>query len=416
MKVKKLLLREETEKVLHTKSNGDRLVANSSGHGYAAYTRNNTYIGHIEADTDEAAIAEFNKKNPKYESLNEDYLDSAEYRIQRYEDDIPDLFHRLHDGYMSGMVNARAYADVLAKIYSLLEELDYGTEIDEAMNLTPEGKVLKRAIKNIVVDTDDELRAYVMQVTEEVIDERNNVEESVLTEASIKLDPTEDSEEKEIDRSYNDFSEDELKKMRTFDNLNDYYDDDFDDLSAFEECGEVKTADALYGVERDDTLTEGRYLDTTGVLGSVGATYSDADLRKAWNEGKDSDPSIQAYNDDFDAWKKDTLDNMSKNEALDRRSGIDLDMVGVRVANLLDVDKLGEDDWIEFYCKDSHTFMNSNEVGLRFEASGADKTLVGSMRTNNGRIDVKITNGSEAKCDSAEEVARFIAGEFGVSI
>ncbi len=358
-------------------------------------------------------------KSIESETLNirEDYLDSADYRIQRYEDDISDLIERLHKGYVSGMVNAKAYADALARVYTILEELDYAeTSTNEAMNLNSEGKVLKRAIKKIVVDSDDELKDYVMQVTQEVIDERNNVEEGLVNDVDVNLDPSEDLvDEEEIDRTYHDCSEDELKKMGAFNNLNDY-DDDYDDLSSFTECDEVKRVNTLYGVEKDDTLNEAKYLDTNGIMGKAGATYSDADLKKAWEEGKDSDPSMQSYNDDFDAWKKDTVDNMSKNEAFDRRSGIDLDMVGVRVANLLDVDELGEDDWIEFYCKDSHTFMNSDEVGLRFEASGADKTLVGNMRTNKGRIDVKITNGSEAKCDSAEEVARFIAGEFGVSI
>ena len=64
------------------------------------------------------------KNNMKISQLNEDYLDSAEFRIQRYEDEIPELFHKIHDGYMSGMVNAKAYAEALHKIYDALEELD----------------------------------------------------------------------------------------------------------------------------------------------------------------------------------------------------------------------------------------------------------------------------------------------------
>lgn len=67
----------------------------------------------------------------KVKHLNENqvkFLDSAEFRIQRYEDYISELFHKVHDGYMNGMVNAKAYADVLAKIYSVLETLDYVDE------------------------------------------------------------------------------------------------------------------------------------------------------------------------------------------------------------------------------------------------------------------------------------------------
>ena len=70
MKVKKMLLREETEKVLHTKSNGDKLVSAASGDGYTAFTKDDVHIGHISAETDATAIAEFSKKEPKYEALD----------------------------------------------------------------------------------------------------------------------------------------------------------------------------------------------------------------------------------------------------------------------------------------------------------------------------------------------------------
>lgn len=46
--------------------------------------------------------------------------------------------------------------------------------VSESMNLSPEGKELKRAIRNIVTDTDEELLEYVTDITKEVIDERHN--------------------------------------------------------------------------------------------------------------------------------------------------------------------------------------------------------------------------------------------------
>lgn len=51
--------------------------------------------------------------------------------------------------------------------------------LDEKLNLDKEGKALKRAIKSIIVDNDDELREFVSAIVEEVISERNSLEESV---------------------------------------------------------------------------------------------------------------------------------------------------------------------------------------------------------------------------------------------
>lgn len=51
--------------------------------------------------------------------------------------------------------------------------------LDEKLNLDKEGKALKQAIKNIVVDNDDELREFVSAIVEEVISERKGLEESV---------------------------------------------------------------------------------------------------------------------------------------------------------------------------------------------------------------------------------------------
>lgn len=104
-------------------------------------------------------------------------------------------------------------------------------------------------------------------------------------------------------------------------------------------------------------------------------------------------------------------------EAFDTHSDIDLDMVGVRVANLLDVEALGEDNWIEFDCKETRALIGAPELHMAFEATGANKMLRGYMRARtDGTIAVYIKNGSEGEFRNPEEIARFIAGEFGISI
>ena len=571
MKVKKMLLREETEKVLHTKSNGDKLVAASSGDGYTAFTRDNVRIGHISAETDAAAVAEFSKKEPKYESMNEDYLDSAEYRIQRYEDDIPELFHRVHDGYMNGMVNAKAYADVLAKIYSVLEELDYVDEsLKESYMDTHEGVAhvdtldLMAALKSVVKEYghmelvtplycelhDDEhgrrlelnkavdeglaedskvkngkfagntinfnidaggaasgnklidlpisaevpvsanvpvdlgvdgasvgflggqagQGGTIHDTTNETADdnfmnaekmERNEfnshqgklediefvmteyIADSILIEfvkkvdattwlvgvedevVTVKFDPSWSEYVYTIEgkgpyshRSYEYISRDVydfVMSQRT----GDEYDDDFDDLSSFNECSDVKRADALYGVEGREDLVEAVYTDTSGIMGVAGETYTTAELRKIWNDNHNDDPSMVKYNGDYDKWVSDTLAQMSRNddvgEAFDMSRGPDLGKLSWQVASYLDVDALGEDKWIEFICDDPRD-TTGGKKSMRFEAIGEDAHMYGFIRTNGDAVDVQFRNGSEAVCHSPEEIARFIAGEFGISI
>ena len=51
-------------------------------------------------------------------------IDAAVVRIQRYEDDIPDVFHAAHDNYMNGVIDADSYADTLEKIYSTLKDIN----------------------------------------------------------------------------------------------------------------------------------------------------------------------------------------------------------------------------------------------------------------------------------------------------
>lgn len=119
-------LQEEIEK-LHTKPNGEYLVKADSGKGYTAFSRDNVAIGGIDnedADSDDKAIDKF-KRNEYSECLNEAYFDTAEYRIQKYEDDIPELMAGMHDDYMEGKLDAARYAEVLKKVYDALAECDY---------------------------------------------------------------------------------------------------------------------------------------------------------------------------------------------------------------------------------------------------------------------------------------------------
>lgn len=624
MKVRKMLLREETEKVLHTKSNGDKLVVASSGDGYTAFTRDNVRIGHISAETDAAAVAEFSKKEPKYESMNEDYLDSHEYRIQRYEDDIPELFHRAHDNYMSGMLNPRAYADALARIYNALEEIDVPSATDESLTEsymdTHEGVAhvdtldLMAALKSVVreyghmelvtplyceLHDDEHGRRLELNraVDEGLVPDKiggdinlnldgshssvgflggtatntNNGEEGDHDSSnSHKEDLDEDSKIKngkfagntinlnispnmsgaasgnklidlpisadvpvsanvpldlgvdgasvgflggtggqggEIHDTTNestddDFMDAENMDMSEFDShqgklediefvmteyiadsmliefvkkvdattwlvgvedevvtvkfdpswseyvytiegkgpyshssyeyisrdvhdfvmsqrTGDEYDDDFEDLSSFNECSDVKRADALYGVEGREDLVEAVYTDTSGIMGVAGETYTTAELRKIWNDNHNDDPSMVAYKGDYDKWVSDTLAKMSRNddvdEAFDMSHGPDLGKLSWQVASYLDVDALGEDKWIEFICDDPRD-TTGGKKSMRFEAIGEDAHMYGFIRTNGDAVDVQFRNGSEAVCHSAEEVARFIAGEFGISI
>ena len=199
----------------------------------------------------------------------------------------------------------------------------------------------------------------------------------------------------------------------------DEYDDDFDDLSSFNECSEVKRADALYGVRERDDLVEAVYTDTNGIMGIAGETYTTDELRKIWNDSHNDDPSMAKYNGDYDRWVSDTLAQMSRNddvdEAFDMSYGPDLGKLSWQVSSFLDVDALGEDKWIEFICDDPRDVVGGTKT-MRFEAIGENDHKYGFIRTNGDAVDVQFRNGSEAMCHSAEEVARFIAGEFGISL
>ena len=64
--------------------------------------------------------------------------------------------------------------------------------LKESLNLDSSGNKLKNSIKNIVVDSDDELREFVKSVVEEVISERhddlNESYESRIYNVSVESD------------------------------------------------------------------------------------------------------------------------------------------------------------------------------------------------------------------------------------
>lgn len=64
--------------------------------------------------------------------------------------------------------------------------------------------------------------------------------------------------------------------------------------------------------EASHILNESIYKDTSGIMGDLDAAYSIEDLKAAWEEGKDSDPSMLEYGDDFDSWLEDTVANMTQ--------------------------------------------------------------------------------------------------------
>lgn len=595
MKVKKMLLREETEKVLHTKSNGDKVVAAASGDGYTAFTRDDVRIGHISAETDAAAIAEFSKKEPKYEALDMS-VEELQRTADRYLDvEIDELMRTILE--KTSSMNREQLSRLVRwcrNFYALLEEFASDTMTESYMD-THEGVAhvdtldLMAALKSVVreyghmelatpvycelMDDDHGRRLELNKVTDEQLTEDSkpsmfdtkqrsgdfsgntlnlNLSPNVNASPNINLSPnlkTGDNTAKLADVSPvvkaqvnpnvsatvkadgasvgaaggvagstnvpaqedmnesnealdDDFMDAEKMDMSEFDShqgklediefvmteyiadsmliefvkkvdattwlvgvedevvtvkfdpswseyvytiegkgpyshssyeyisrdvydfvmsqrTGDDYDDDFEDLSSFKECSEVKRADALYGVKERDELVEAVYTDTSGIMGVAGETYTTAELRQIWNDNHNDDPSMAKYNGDYDKWVSDTLAQMSRNddvdEAFDMSYGPDLGKLSWQVASFLDVDALGEDKWIEFICDDPRDVVGGTRT-MRFEAIGENDHKYGFIRTAGSSVEVKFRNGSEAMCNSAEEVARFIAGEFGLSI
>lgn len=118
------------------------------------------------------------------------------------------------------------------------------------------------------------------------------------------------------------------------------------------------------------------------------------------------------WDEAYKRWKDSDKDGM--NESFDRN--INLDKVVMEVSNLLDDKALG-DDWIEVFPTVDAYPIGNDEYSVKLEITGGDDiTRKANFRTNNGRVEVMFWNGSEAMCDSPEQIARFIAGEFGLDL
>ena len=214
--------------------------------------------------------------------------------------------------------------------------------------------------------------------------------------------------------------DDVLKWLEDFENdayyayiEKDEYDDDYEDLSAFESLNEVRKANKLFGINES--------ADMDVIRNELKKEIAKRGL-KLNPEVIDIDSAaeyIASAGDDYsvDQWIKDTKANYPNHfltEAFDRTSAIDLSRVSWQVASMLDVEALGEADWIEFVCDDPRD--QGREKVMRFEAIGEDAHKYGFIRTAGDRCEVKFRNGSEAMCNSSQEIARFIAGEFGISL
>lgn len=123
---------------------------------------------------------------------------------------------------------------------------------------------------------------------------------------------------------------------------------------------------------------------------------------------------FKVIEDKYSGWTILFKESKSIKESFPRT--IDLDQVVIQVANLVDEKALG-DDWIEVFPIRDAIQSASGEYFVRLEITGPDDVKKkATFRTRNGRVEVAFLNGSEAMCDSAESIARFIAGEFGLSI
>lgn len=144
----------------------------------------------------------------KYESLKESIVDE-------YDGEVIDLAQM---SFESGHYFERSDFDSNAEYEEYLGYMDMGPEgfyeefkdqldfdpdfvamygydeYDEALNLDSYGKSLKRAIKNLTLDSDEELRDFVNKVVDEVIAEENSSREPVLESNTEFQIPPADSE------------------------------------------------------------------------------------------------------------------------------------------------------------------------------------------------------------------------------
>lgn len=88
----------------------------------------------------------------------------------------------------------------------------------------------------------------------------------------------------------------------------------------------------------EESLKESTYNDYGGIMGEPGEQYTDADLKSYWDSNNSSDPVLNAYKGNYDAWLKDTISNMHRvNEAIMKR--LEAYVSNINEAEMSDEDK-----------------------------------------------------------------------------
>ena len=182
-------------------------------------------------------------------------------------------------------------------------------------------------------------------------------------------------------------------------------------------------------IRKVDRMTQGYGYETIYVVGDNGSYdegFEDEDEAIAYaKENGYTEVRIcyesEDWNGDIDSeygdlvWEADGDVEESLNETFNMSINLDEDVCDV--ANMLDVDVLGEENWIEvFPTGDVRPLMGGGSyVSLEITGPG-DDCRKATFTAKGGCVEVQFRNGSEAKCYGADEIARFLAGEFGVAL
>lgn len=193
-------------------------------------------------------------------------------------------------------------------------------------------------------------------------------------------------------------SEDLKKRMRIYEAKHRALIKEDTEKTIIKKAKDLKVGDIITKTEPNGWKSEGlcRVFEVTKGFGEVSVKVKHL---------ADNEPENWAF--DYD--DKIEILVKSMDEAFAKQ--INLTDIAAQVANKLGKEELG-DSWIEFEYGEERTLMGSDEKHIPFKAIGEYETKAGYMRTSKGRVDVVIRNGSEAKCDSVDEIARFIEGLF----
>lgn len=289
-------------------------------------------------------------------------------------------------------------------------ELDYEECIDLSTHLNP---ILFAEDKYAYFDMEDAhtLVAYIRtDFSDDIVDEKtvNEFEDLIKDISSME-------ELRKLYRDIRDSFED-LWTSATFAAVHDLVMDKADELNDNDKVNESKSTN------------EELYKDVSGVMGEPDETYTEDDLRGYWENAQD-DPSISSYKGNFSAWFKDTISQMEEVEELDEsklikedtkttfNQNIDLNDVVTKLSNIFfNKTSHSDTDWIEVYPIDDAKKIENGESFIKLSIESESGSKKASLYTNRGKIDVKFNNGSEAKCNDVDEIARFIAGELKINL